>query len=469
LGKRLFCCDFLLGTEADRSDPNWRKGIAALRASTLFQDLMFSLFERSRPGSYADKKSPINELCQELLTERGEISGYAYSQAILDRYSAMEDDEKLTFFRYLNVELDIDDSRLVELATAYESDPSPVNFRELTKVCEPRRRGLLDRINQLPGATEQLVAMRADLLRLCRTDPALKKTDQDFQHMFRTWFNRGFLVLRQINWDTPANVLEKIIEYEAVHAIGDWDDLRRRVQPEDRRCFAFFHPSIPEDPLIFVEVAICKGIPGSIQQLLSEDRVATPNSRADTATFYSISNCQSGLAGISFGNSLIKQVVRDLSIELPNLENFVTLSPLPGFSKWLAARSGNDAEGEQDAVAARLLQARDAVLENGDNEALSDEVANLRILAARYLASEKRDDGFPLDPVARFHLSNGALIHDLHGGADTSDNGLKQSCGVMANYLYDLRKVEKNHEDFVREGIINASRKMETLAKQKPA
>jgi len=196
-----------------------------LRASTLFQDIMFSLFERGKPGSYADKKSPINELCRDLLTERGEISGYAYAQAILDRYGTMDEEGKLAFFRFLNVEMDIDEARVVELATAYETDPSPANFSSLTGACEPRRRALLDRINQLPGATEQLVAMRADLLRLLKSDPSLKKTDQDFQHMFRSWFNRGFLVLRQIHWDTPAYVLEKIIEYEAVHAIYDWDCL----------------------------------------------------------------------------------------------------------------------------------------------------------------------------------------------------------------------------------------------------
>jgi malonyl-CoA decarboxylase len=307
--------------------------------------------------------------------------------------------------------------------------------------------------------------MRADLLRLAGSDESLKKTDQDFRHMFLSWFNRGFLVLRQINWNTPANILEKIIEYEAVHAIGDWDDLRRRLQPDDRRCFAFFHPSIPEDPLIFVEVAICKGIPNSIQNLLSEDRVVLENQKADTATFYSISNCQAGLAGISFGNSLIKQVVHNLSNELPNLENFVTLSPLPGFSAWLESRLQDD----EDLATASVLAARDTALDGAGMDSLSKEGDRLRILAARYLASEKRKDGFPVDPVARFHLSNGALIHDLHAGADTSANGLKQSCGVMANYLYDLRKVETNHEDFVRKGVINASRKMETLAKQKPA
>jgi malonyl-CoA decarboxylase len=327
------------------------------------------------------------------------------------------------------------------------------------------RRELLNRINQLPGATERLVDMRADLLRFCKSDPTLKKTDQDFQHLFRSWFNRGFLVLRQINWTTPANILEKIIKYEAVHAIGDWDDLRRRLQPDDRRCFAFFHPSIPDDPLIFVEVGLCKGIPNSIQTLLSDKRKILDNTRADTAVFYSISNCQVGLAGISFGNSLIKQVVRDLSGELPNLETFVTLSPMPGFADWL----GLQAKAGKESLAARLLAAREEALADGKADVLQTLEPQLLLLGAHYLSSKKHPDGLPLDPVERFHLSNGAMIHDIHAGADMSHNGLKQSCGLMANYLYDLRKVETNHEEFARKGIINASRKLENLAKQKLA
>lgn len=434
-----------------------------MRASGFFQDIMYSLFERGKSQSYANKNSPINELCRELITERGEISGYAYAQAILDRYAQLNDADKLEFFQFLNVEMDIDSVVLEELIATYRDDPTPENYKLLTSASEPQRRELLDRINQLPGATEALVSMRADLLQFCKADNSLKKTDQDFQHMFLSWFNRGFLVLRQINWNTPANILEKIIEYEAVHAISDWDDLRRRLQPEDRRCFAFFHPSIPEDPLIFVEVAICNGVPGSIQNLLSEERVVLKSAKATTATFYSISNCQNGLAGISFGNSLIKQVVRDLSNEIPNLETFVTLSPLPGFAKWLKQY----ALTQDSELVDIILNANDVALNDGDFTALGEHKANLRILAANYLATQKRSDGFPLDPVARFHLSNGALIHDIHASADLSEKGLKQSCGVMTNYLYDLKKVERNHEDFVKEAIVNSSRKMETLIKQK--
>ena len=434
-----------------------------MRASGLFQDIMSTLFERRRERSYANDNRPVEALCHELLSERGEISGYKIAEAILDRYGRMKEEEKHAFFHFLNDDLDIDSAALEELAGAYRADGSPETYRKLTQAAEPRRRELLDRINQLPGATEELVAMREDLLLLCRQEPQLKRTDLDFRHMFSTWFNRGFLVLRHINWATPANILEKIIEYEAVHAINDWDDLRRRLQPEDRRCFAFFHPSIPDDPLIFVEVAICKGIPGSIQNLLSEERTVLENRKADTATFYSISNCQAGLAGISFGNSLIKQVVRDLSAELPGLENFVTLSPLPGFAKWLEQR----AEEEDMEAALSILAARDAAAGEGDFAPLAAQEKNLRILAAEYLASAKRENGFPLDPVASFHLSNGALIHEVHTGADISPNGLKQSCGVMTNYLYDLTKVERNHEDFVREGVVKTSRKIDSLLRQK--
>ena len=273
----------------------------------------------------------------------------------------------------------------------------------------------------VPGATHLLVRMRADLLRLGRGEEALMALDLDFRHLFASWFNRGFLVLRPINWESPAAILEKIIAYEAVHAIDSWDDLRRRLQPADRRCFAFFHPAMPDEPLIFVEVALTQGVASSVQALLAEDRRVRPADQADTANFYSISNCQAGLAGISFGNSLIKQVAADLSQVLPGLKTFVTLSPMPGFRRWLADQ-GLD---------------RDDMTET-----------QLRQLGAHYLTRAKRGDGQPLDPVARFHLGNGALVHALNAGADTSPKGLKQSHGLMVNYLYDLARVSQNHERF---------------------
>jgi malonyl-CoA decarboxylase len=297
-------------------------------------------------------------------------------------------------------------------------------------VSEPPRQELIRRLNQVPGATKALVAMRADLLRLGRGDDALEALDLDFRHLFASWFNRGFLVLRPINWQSPAHILEKIIAYEAVHAIDSWEDLRLRLEPSDRRCFAFFHPAMPDEPLIFVEVALTKGVPGSIQALLAADRDLIEDEKADTAVFYSISNCQEGLASISFGNSLIKQVAADLSLELPKLSTFVTLSPIPGLARWLAAE-GHDA----------------GVLE----------ADQLLAFAAHYLVEAKRGDGLPLDPVARFHLGNGALVHKVHGRADLSEKGLGQSHGVMVNYLYDLKRVSQNHERFATSHDVAAS------------
>ena len=269
--------------------------------------------------------------------------------------------------------------------------------------------------------------MRADLLRLAKQSPELQAFDLDFKHLFASWFNRGFLVLRPVNWESPAHILEKIIEYEAVHAIDSWEDLRLRLEPRDRRCFAFFHPAIPDEPLIFVEVALTKGTPTSIQELLSEAREEVATEQIDTAVFYSISNCQAGLANVSFGNFLIKQVASDLSLELEGLKKFITLSPIPGLGNWLRKTHPNW---------------------NSDDE------VGLRSLAAHYLINEKSSNNLPLDPVARFHLGNGAIVEKVHVEADNSENGKLQSLGCMVNYLYDLEQVTKNHEEFVSQGKV---------------
>ena len=281
--------------------------------------------------------------------------------------------------------------------------------------------------------------MRRDLLALLKDRPQLARTDLDLQHLLRSWFNRGFLVLQQVTWDSPASILEKIIAYEAVHEIKNWDDLRRRLQPEDRRCFAFFHPSMPTEPLIFVEVALTKGVPYSIQTLLDDTGDALLETEANTAVFYSISNCQAGLAGVSFGNSLIKQVARDLSRDLPNLKTFVTLSPIPGLRLWMTA-------------------------EGMDADALDP--AKLRAVAAKYLLSAEDDQGRPVDPVARFHLGNGAQVHALHHGADNSERGHMQSSTVMVNYLYDLGRISQRATQFSKNNTIAASSDVKALAKR---
>ena len=407
-------------------------------------DMLTTLFERGRPRRARGEERSIIDLCQSLLDAEGEVSGITLAQAILDRYAQASDPEKSAFFSFLNADLEIDLAGLEHAIADYKTSSDLKTYRKIGAAAEPRRQELLRRLNQPPGATQALVNMRADLLAAVRGDPELARTDLDFAHLLRSWFNRGFLMLRQISWETPASILEKIVQYEAVHAISDWDDLRRRLYPEDRRCFAFFHPSMPDEPLIFVEVALTQEPPSSIQSVLTDEREPQDAHETRVAVFYSISNCQAGLAGVSFGNLLIKQVVAELQLELPGLETFVTLSPIPGLSAWLEARPDDDA-------AVSVLA----------GEADEDAVA---LIATDYLLSAKNERGQPFDPVARFHLGNGAQIYAVHGAADQSENGLRQSAGAMVNYQYDLNLIEQNHERFVQDGEISISPGFRTAA-----
>jgi len=412
-----------------------------MNTTSAFYDIVSTIFERSFSSLKVTDSRPIEELCIELIASKDEVSGYRLAQVILDGFDKLSNEQISNFFEFLTEELDIDPEAVGKASGAYQKDRSVENLSTLTKASEPRRQVLLRKLNEVPNATVRLVRMRTKLLEFAKTNKSFKRTDLDFQHLFASWFNRGFLVLKRIDWQSPANVLEKIIQYEAVHAIDDWDDLRRRLQPADRRCYAYFHPTMPDEPLIFVEVALSNGIASSVQNILASEREIIDPENADTAVFYSISNCQAGLRGVSFGNSLIKQVVQDLRVELPHFSTFITLSPLPGFSKWFH--------------------------EQGIDENNPDRLANpdewLKIDAAEYLYAAKRDDGNPLDPVARFHLNNGAAIHALHANADTSENGINQSKGVMVNYLYDLKKVEKNHEGYATEQTVAASKTIKNL------
>ena len=406
---------------------------------SILAELLSTVFERrQRTGQSAPSDGrPLQELADALVGSAGETSGLALAEEILTRFETEDDDGKIAFFRHLATAMNIAPEDVRATLSTYEKDPSKTSYRAFMAAAEPKRQELIRRLNRLPNATGMLVRMRADLLRLGRGEPELEALDMDFRHLFLSWFNRGFLVLRPINWESPAHILEKIIAYEAVHAIDSWDDLRRRLEPSDRRCFAFFHPSMPDEPLIFVEVALTNGVPGSVQMLLSEGRSAIPTSDADTATFYSISNCQAGLASISFGNSLIKQVASDLATEIPSLATFVTLSPIPGLTGW--------------------LQSEGIAWEEADAE-------KLRGYAADYLLNAKRSGGQPLDPVARFHLGNGAIVHRVHADADTSDKGRAQSAGTMVNYLYDLGKIAQNHERFATTQEVVASAEVKSLA-----
>ncbi|MEM6462839.1 MAG: malonyl-CoA decarboxylase [Pseudomonadota bacterium] len=422
-------------------------------------DIFSTIFERRYASSAAVDRRPMEAVCKSLLTGAGEVSGLKLARTVLDRFSQMTDDEKLRFFSFLTEELDVDIENVRHSVSQYDEDRSPQHLEALVNAAEPQRQELLRRINQVPGATAKLVAMRLEILGLLQDHPEFGRTDLDFVHLFTSWFNRGFLVLRRIDWDTPANILEKIIEYEAVHAIDDWDDLRRRIEPEDRHCFAFFHPVMPDEPLIFVEVALSRGVPGSVQDVLAPERELLTEAQADTAVFYSISNCQRGLSGISFGNSLIKQVVEDLSRDLPHLKTFVTLSPIPGLNRWLSELG----EEMPDSMIPEILSSSRQAAESGDVALLDPYAADLRYLATQYLVEQKRTNGLPLDPVARFHLGNGALIHDVHAMADVSQNGLIQSSSVMVNYLYDLSRLEQNHEEFVANNTIAQSRTIQSI------
>ena len=402
-------------------------------------DLLSTLLLRRPFKRGGSKKGSISKLCLSLLSEVTEVSGLQLAGVILEKYHELDEKGRLDFFSFLNKDLDIDPDLLVSLAQKYQETQSPEIFKRLSEASEPRRKELFRRLNHAPGATADLVKMREQLLSLLRENPSYARTDFDFIHLLRSWFNRGFLVLRQITWDTSASILEKIVEYEAVHEIKNLEDLRRRLLPKDRRCFAFFHPSMPDDPLIFVEVALTNGVATSIQKVLSESREEIDLQGANSAIFYSISNCQEGLSGISFGNSLIKQVAQDLSREMPHLKTFVTLSPIPGLTKWI----------------------KDEGLEK-----LAEDQGMLKQITAHYLVEAKGKNRRPIDPVAKFHLGNGATIHQINIDADLSEKGLLQSKGVMVNYLYDLSKISQNVEFFSKEGEISANTTIKSLSRQ---
>lgn len=399
----------------------------------------------------------IDRLCEDLLSGKGEASGMALAQAVLEAWQRLDKPGRLAFFTLLAERFGPDAERLDKAIDAYREKPGAAAVAALHLASEPRRQELLRRLNLAPEGTHVLVQMREALFEAMEAEPALKAVDTDFRHLFGSWFNRGFLVLRRIDWRTPANVLEKIIRYEAVHEIQGWDDLRRRLEPADRRCFAFFHPQLVDEPLIFVEVALTTAIPHSIGEVLQPDREILPAQEATTAVFYSISNCQEGLRGISFGNFLIKQVAEDLKRELPGLDTFVTLSPVPGFARWLAGMTDDPGEFH-------LTNEERSELARPVGETISlDDVARARRdkllgqMAAQYLLRARTASGRVIDPVARFHLGNGARLERVNVGGNLSARGLRESYGVMVNYRYDLDDIETNHEAFATRDTVVAS------------
>ncbi|MBB4858628.1 malonyl-CoA decarboxylase [Novosphingobium chloroacetimidivorans] len=397
------------------------------------------------PATDVNALALLKDLAHALLSVRGEASGVAIATDLLRLYEQSDEDQRRGFFAMLATDFGPDETILAAAWKRY-CDDGPAALPALARSVEAPRQELFRRLNLAPGGTSALVRMRADLLVALDADASLAMVDADLSHLLQSWFNRGFLFLRSIDWSSPASLLERIIRYEAVHDIASWADLRNRLDPDDRRCYAFFHPAMPDEPLIFVEVGLTRDIPDDVRAMLDPERTPIARSEATTATFYSISNCQPGLRGISFGHFLIKQVAADLKRELPALSCFVTLSPLPGLIRWL--RSTLEDQADVDLLA-RIVSG--TALEGEEEPAAR---AFLLQHAVTYLTQAKNAAGKPRDPVARFHLGNGARLERLNWNADRSANGLRQSGGLMVNYLYDLARIEENHEAFAERSEI---------------
>jgi len=409
--------------------------------------------------------------CKKLLSERGEAAGVSLAKITRDLYRELDKKGQDKFFAALLAEFSPDPARVLAASKAYAAEPSAENLAQLSLAAEPPRQELLRRLNRAPGGTATILHMRERLLELKTEHRELDAVDWDFRHLLSSWFNPGFLQIVRVDWHTPAYLLEQIIAHEAVHEIRDWNDLRRRLEV-DGRCFAFFHPALPDEPLIFVEVALMDKMADAVPPLLDAQSASNDPSRATTAVFYSISNCQPGLRGVSLGNFLIKNVVDVLSREFPRLKVFCTLSPIPDFVTWLD-RQLKAAEPPQSKPLAQVLQAMGTKL-GADIIKLASDPANaverlaslkapLMHLCATYLLHRTEAGETAQDPVARFHLNNGAKLERINWLADTSKKGLRQSLGMMVNYLYEPKAIEGNHDKFVK-GEIVASRHVRQLA-----
>ena len=414
----------------------------------MISSIMKSSLNLSRFGiqDFGSLHQDIKKATESVMSTTGEVSSIAFAGHLLDLIEAETEDGLDEYLSYLLKEYDIDTDSLLKNVEAYSRDKNSTNLGLIGNSSEPRWIELFRRLNATPGGTHRLIKLRERIKTLLNDGREhLKTLDAGLLKLFKYWFNSSFLVLEKIDWSTPANVLEKIIEYEAVHEINSWDDLRARLAPNDRQCFAFFHPLIPEDPLIFVEVALTNGIPESIESVIKIDRDEIEYNKINTAVFYSISNCQDGLAGISFGNFLIKKVAHKLKQEISEIDKFVTLSPVPGLMRWMENHAP-------------------VTYENCINKINDDE--NLLKKTFLYLTESNRKDNLPNDPVARFHLGNGAILHKINLHGDQSKKGMAQSHGIMINYLYDLDIVEKNHELFFKNKEVVLSGEMKSLKKK---
>jgi malonyl-CoA decarboxylase len=425
----------------------------------LFQDLIPSLHLRRwtpavlRRHLLHEETESIASLCRMMMESDGEYSSLLLAERILNAYEGLGDAARLRFYTLLLEDYDIDVPEIREAVAEYEQNPDAATLVRITSASEPRRQELLRRINLTPGGTRRLVKMREQLLDTMREQPQLKRIDTDFHHLLNSWFNRGFLIMEPLDWTTPAHILEKIIAYEAVHEIASWSELRNRLEPPDRYCYGFFHPSMGDEPLVFVEVALSNQIPQGIDEVLRGEREIETPENSSCAIFYSISNCHRGLAGVSFGNFLIKQVATNLKLRFPQLKTFATISPAPGLHDWLVSAAAQDT---------RLAQ----LLARFDADADAKTRARLETYAAQYFLQQKNSRGEPLDGVARFHLKNGAMLERINILGNPSAKGMKSSLGTMVNYVYDLSRVEHNHENYVRKNRIACSSQVRKLLKK---
>tara|TARA_B100001175_G_scaffold314648_1_gene324444 strand:+ start:1506 stop:2756 length:1251 start_codon:yes stop_codon:yes gene_type:complete len=415
---------------------------------SFFQNILSSVMKSTKRlnrfglKSFGNLHNDINKAVESVMSTSGEVSSIVYAEHLLNLIEKQDDKSLIKFLKNLLLNYDIDTKKLLKDVKIYSSEKNEQNLKKIRSSSEPKWIELFRRLNSTTNGTFRLVKLRERIRSL--KEPDLKTFDSGLLNLFKYWFNPSFLVLEKIDWETPANILEKIIEYEAVHEINSWDDLRARLAPSDRQCFAFFHPLIPNDPLIFVEVALCEDIPKSIEEIIKIDRTEIDIEDANTAIFYSISNCHNGLLGISFGNFLIKKVAKNLKRELPELNQFQTLSPLPGLMKWMEEYAPITFERCSD--------------KNCSNDELMKQTV-------RYLTESNRSDRMPNDPVARFHIGNGASLERVNLNADLSSKGLSQSYGIMANYLYDLDVVEENHELFFKNKIVQTSNLIKSIKK----
>ena len=411
---------------------------------SIFQNLISSIKGGALGSRYFRTKDldnlpqDINEAVESVMSKSGEVSALVYAENLFNLIEALNDKQFISFFNTLSEKYDIDSDSLSKASIEYSKNKTQENLEKITQSSEPEWVELFRRLNTVPDGTLKLVKLRERIRLLEKESPKLAFFDAALLNLFKHWFNPSFLVLKRIDWSTPASILEKIIAYEAVHEINSWSDLRSRLEPEDRRCFAFFHPLIPNEPLIFVEVALTNSMPKKIDQVIKIDRNVIPENDINTAVFYSISSCQDGLSGISFGNFLIKEVVQKLKRKNEGLERFVTLSPVPGFVKWLKEKSISENIDEEDLL-------RQAII---------------------YFLHSDREDSFPNDPVARFHLGNGARLERINLNADMSLKGMHQSKGIMVNYLYEVNLLENNHELFFQTKEVQCSEKIKNLSKK---